>query len=373
MNILHLRASPFLGSPERLLLNQIRHMGGRPFNYIVGVFNEQPTGKNDFIEALEQIEAKGYVLHENIFLVVPTLIRLRRLVRLEKIDLICAHDYKSDFFALFVGALGGPPCVAVFHGRTSQGVKLRLFEKLDDYLLRFFRRVIAVSNDIKVKLGRIGIEEDKIKVIANGIDVISSPAMTNGTSAPPDIGVSDGAPMILYAGRLSKEKGVHVLISALPEVLSCKPNAKIVVLGEGPEGVSLRSQVESLGLAQHVLFLGFRKDIQPFLRAMDLCVLPSFTEGMPLIILEAFANAKPVLASRVGGIPDLVHDGVTGMLVEAGNPGDLARGIIKLLEDSDLAKGMGKAGWELVRTQYSVERQVEAYCRLFIEVFQEAR
>lgn len=372
LNVLHLRASPFLGSPERLLLSQLRHLDNRQFSYVIGAFDEQLGGKNDFLEAVRQQHTKGYAIPANIFLFIFTFIRLMNLVRSEQIHLICAHDFKSDFFGLLVGALCKLPRIAVFHGKTGLGVKLRLYERFDDYLLPYFSRVIAVSSAIKEKLQRMGLREERIRVISNGIDLMDEPPAGEQDSARQEIGISPCDPVILYAGRLSREKGLHVLIDAATEVLKSAPRAKFVILGQGPEGNPLKRRVETLGLENSFAFLGFRKNIQPFLSVMDVCVLPSFTEGMPLVILEAFANQKPVVASRVGGIPDLIQDGVTGILVEAGNPEELARGIVRLLNNRELASAMGKAGRELVRRQYSVGRQVEEYCKVFTEVSQGA-
>lgn len=367
MNILHLRASPFLGSPEKIILGQYKDSLRRKDAYVVAVFDEQPGQGNDFIEGIQSIGGESVPLPPRMYSFFQTLSCIIRLVQNYQVDLICTHDYKSNLFGLLAGLILRRPIVSVFHGRTSHDRKIRIYEWLDDLLLRFFNCVVAVSQDTQLRLERVGVERSKIRVIPNGVEVPGE-TRSGDEELRRELSIDTRDQIILFAGRLSREKGLFILLDAAAHVVKAFPRALFLIVGDGPEAASLQAQARTLGLERRVRFAGFRKDIQRFFRVMDLAVLPSFTEGMPLLILESYAFGKPVVASCVGGVPEVVEDGVHGLLVEPGNADDLAKALMALLADPVRRDQMGRAAFERVQTHFSVERQASAYAQLFKEV-----
>lgn len=370
MKTLHLRASPFLGSPEKMIVGQCKYARRSGGAYVVAVFNEQSGERNDFIEGIRSLGGKAFCLQPGVSSFFPSLLRILRLIRQHRIDIICTHDYKSNLFGLIASSILKVPIVSVFHGRTSHDNKIRFYERLDDFLLRFFDCVVAVSQETQRKLEKMGLKGNKIRVIHNAVEVSGETGeggiREEGIRRELSIEMED--PMILFAGRLSREKGVCVLLDAAKQVLQSFPRAIFLIVGDGPEAASLQSRGQALKLEGRVRFTGFRKDIQRFLREMDFAVLPSFTEGMPLLVLESYAVGKPVVASRVGGVPEIMEDGVHGLLVEPGNADDLAKALMAMLSDPNRRERMGRAAFERVRTHFSIERQASAYVELFREV-----
>lgn len=350
-----------------MILSHLKYIAAHDCKYVVGAFNEQKDGGNDFLQALSHCGISCYALKEGPISFFSTLRKIIRMVHDQSIEIICTQDYKSDFFGLLAGRLLKIPIVAVFHGRTSESARMRLYESMDNLFLRCFDRVIAVSRESGKKLARIGVKPHRMRVIPNGIDV---ELCTNEvfSDVRREFSMDESDPLVVFAGRLSKEKGLDVLMDAAASVVESFPNARFMILGDGREAPFLRARSRELGLERNVIFPGFRRDIQAFYSQMDLCVLPSFTEGMPLVILEAFIHKKPVVATSVGGVPELVEQGVSGYLVEPGDARALAERIIDLMRDPQKARQMGMAGYKRVRTEFGVDRQVKEYTETFREL-----
>lgn len=165
--------------------------------------------------------------------------------------------------------------------------------------------------------------------------------------------------VIGMTGRLRPEKGHEHLLGAMVEVFSKRPDAVLVLAGSGSRKAELRGMAEDLNVAEHVVFTGFRKDIPDLLAAFDLFAMPSISEGLGTAVLEAAAAARPIVASDVGGIPDIVHHEETGLLVPPADPVALAKALLRLAEDRDLAARLGRAARERVRREFSEEALVE--------------
>jgi glycosyltransferase involved in cell wall biosynthesis len=175
----------------------------------------------------------------------------------------------------------------------------------------------------------------------------------------------DGLLIVGAAGRLSPEKGVGVLVEAAAMVLRSVPSARFVVFGEGPLREDLTRRIVARGLQGRFLLPGFRDDLDRLLPAFDVFALPSFTEGLPNVALEASAAGVAVVATAVGGSPEAVDDGVNGLLVPSGDPAALAARLIEVLSDDDRRKALGRRGRDRVRDRFSFEGQALQYQRLF--------
>lgn len=245
VTILFLRASPFLGSPEKLILSHLKYIAAHDCKYVVGAFNEQKDGGNDFLQALSHCGISCYALKEGPISFFSTLRKIIRMVHDQSIEIICTQDYKSDFFGLLAGRLLKIPIVAVFHGRTSESARMRLYESMDNLFLRCFDRVIAVSRESGKKLARIGVKPHRMRVIPNGINV---ELCTNEvfSDVRREFSMDESDPLVVFAGRLSKEKGLDVLMDAAASVVESFPNARFMILGmvgkrpsSGPAHVNL--------------------------------------------------------------------------------------------------------------------------------------
>lgn len=281
---------------------------------------------------------------------------IKLILKSQSIDLLHTHGYLADIIGLVVAKSLGTPIVSTCHGFVFKSVKLRLYFKIDLFALRYFNGIIAVSNNIRHFLLANGIKSSTIEVIPNAVDI----SMCNCSAQPnqdlvDSIIPRDTSDLILgYVGRISEEKGVKYLIEAVATLKSNGISATLMVIGEGPDQVELQQLARERGIYDNVIFLGFQDDISPFLRTMDIFVLPSLTEGTPLALLEAMSANVPVVATRVGGVPDVIDDGITGLLVNPRSHIELAKAIIKLHSDSALKSIVTENASALIEKRYSM-------------------
>jgi glycosyltransferase involved in cell wall biosynthesis len=273
------------------------------------------------------------------------LFRLLKIIRAERPDVIQAFLFWANVAARICGRIVRTfSIVSSYHDEiVSEGWIVRLVDRLT---LKWTHGILCCSEAVRRSvLSRIGGKGDRFTVIPFGVDVDrfqNAPAATRR-----DLGLFDEGPVIGTVCRLVEpKKGLSILLQAMFELKRRigKPPCQLLVVGDGPARETLKSQCERLGLSRWVVFAGTRRDIPCVLHALDAFVLPSLYEGFGIAILEAMAAGKPVVATTVGGIPEFVVPGETGLLVEPGNAAALAQAIDSLLRDPERAKHMGMRG-----------------------------
>jgi glycosyltransferase involved in cell wall biosynthesis len=219
-------------------------------------------------------------------------------------------------------------------------------------------RLIAVSGAIERKIVDEGRAVIPVSLIYNGVDLERYDHQEPCCTLREEYGMEPGAEIVGVVARLEPEKGHRTLLQAWPTVLRHCADAYLLLVGEGSERASLEAEARRLRLAHRVVFAGRRDDVPAVTAALDVAVLPSYREAQGLTILEAMALGRPVVASNVGGIPEMVEDGVTGLLVPPHDAPALAAAIVRLLEDHPYADRLAKAGHDLVHDRFCVERMV---------------
>jgi glycosyltransferase involved in cell wall biosynthesis len=227
--------------------------------------------------------------------------------------------------------------------------------------------LIAVSNAIVRKIADERPSHTLVSLIYNGVDLNRYDRMEACCTLPEEYGMGPAAQIVGVVGRLEPEKGHPTLIDAWPLVLGAVPEAYLLVVGEGSRREALEQQVAELGIGGRVIFTGRRDDVPEVTAALDVAVLPSYREAQGLTILEAMALSRPVVASNVGGIPEMVEDGRTGLLVPPHDASALAAAIIRLLTNHPLADMLARAGHDLVHERFCVELMVSAIEDLYDE------
>lgn len=361
--VAHLIATNFFGGPEKQIVEHARRLRGEGAVEI-SLLSFMEGGENQFL-------ARGAAEGFETFALPPRspfdprlVADLCKALTRGGADLLVTHHYKATVVGRLAAWKLGLPVVAVSRGWTGESRKIRFYEALDRLFLRFADRVVAVSEGQKRKVVASGISPAKITVIRNCIDC-DAPAPLAARSLREELGLSPEPLLVVSAGRLSPEKNYGGLIRVARRVREKEPEAIFVVLGEGVLRSELeRAAVES-GLAGRFLLPGFRNDAAALLAQADIFVLPSFTEGLPNVVLEAFAARRPVVATSVGGTPEVVLDGENGFLVRPQEEELMAARLLQLLADPVLRKRMGSAGYRRVRENFSPEGQAEAYRKLY--------
>lgn len=265
----------------------------------------------------------------------------------------------------------GVPIIATYHlDWPDRGVALYCYHLLDRLILRRFKKVITVSNAIERSLRRSGLGRNKVMTIANGIDCTPFQLGATGPGMKKD---KQENFIIGVVGRLTPQKGHRYLLQAAPSVLLKHPDVVFAFVGEGPERDSLQQTAASLGIEDHVMFWGVRSDMPTVYASIDLLVLPSINEGMPMTIIEALAAGRPVIATRVGDVAKLIHHGKTGLLVEAADPAALGAAITQCIAEPDLRASLAAHGQRLVCASFSAEAMGQRYLEVYGEVISGSR
>ena len=297
------------------------------------------------------------------------LVQLVQQFRADGTKVVHTHHLGQLLYGGLAGRLAGCRVVHTEHEyftlmRPRAQQLLRLLARLAD-------RVTAVAEPVRSFLeGTVGIPAGKLITIKNGVEIHHYEEAIPYNREEWDLKNSD---MIIgCVARLSPEKGHAVLLRAFRKVLSRHPQARLVLIGDGAERERLQQLATDLGIGHLVRFLGLRADVPEVLAACDLFTLPSIQEGFPMVILEALAAGKAVIASEVGAIPDVIRHGATGMLVPPGDADALADALCFLIEDKGARQRLGQSGHELVREVYDFERTVGQYDDLYQRVLGEA-
>ena len=366
MRIVHLTASALLGGPERQMLGLAAAL---PAEFVSTFLSFSEGGRcRPFLAAARTAGFDAAELRNDTPRLWSAVRELTAFLRGNRADVLVTHGYKSNLLGRPAARQAGVPIVSVSRGWTSENVKVRCYEALDRLHLRFMDRVVCVSAGQARKALEAGVRADRVRVIRNGarLSAFADPDPA-GRARLRQLAGSDG-PVLLAAGRLSPEKGFRLLVEAAGFVRRAVPAARFVVCGEGAERVSLERQIRRLGLTDVVRLVGHRSDLDALLSWTDVVVLPSYTEGLPNVVLEAAAAGVPVVATAVGGTPEVVVDGQTGYLVPSGNAAGLADRIIDLLRHPDRAAAFGQAARRRMRDHFSFDVQARAYQTLFAEL-----
>jgi glycosyltransferase involved in cell wall biosynthesis len=285
-------------------------------------------------------------------------------------DVIHTHMYRADIVgtktAIALGESGQrrPYIVSTVH---SSRVRSHEDRELLRHLTPEIDQLIAVSQSIERKIADEHRTGAPVRLIYNGVDLQRYDHQDPCCTLRDEYGMEAGSQIVGVVARLEPEKGHQTLIEAWPHVLSHVPDAYLLIVGEGSRRDVLEQWAAAHKVAHRVVFTGRRDDIPAVTAALDVAVLPSWREAQGLSILEAMALSRPVVASDVGGIPEMIEDGVTGLLVEHDNPVALAAAIVRLLTDHAFADMVARAGHDLVHDRFCIELMVKAIEEIYDE------
>lgn len=297
--------------------------------------------------------------------------RLARLCCREQVDIIHAHQYTPFFYGMTARLLyRRPPVLFTEHGRHYPDYPRPKRMLANRLLLERRDRVVAVGRAVqRALIDNEGIPSRFIQVIYNGVRLSSyAPGIADGMVVRQELGLSPRDFVLMQVARLDPLKDHVTAIHVLERVLHQRHDAKLVLVGEGPELNTLQELVRRRSLEPYVRFLGLRKDVGRLLAAADTCLLTSISEGIPLTLIEAMAAGLPVVATNVGGVPEVVEDGRTGFLVPHGDQSGLADRLLRLADSPALRQEMGRLGRERALLTFSEEQMHAAYQDLYEEM-----
>jgi glycosyltransferase involved in cell wall biosynthesis len=366
VTVLQLIAPTHFGGAERVVLGLTESLNKDQFRVVVGAFVNIHFRQNEFVERLEKTGIRHEIFWLKRTVDLENIFRLVGFIKREGIHLIHSHGYRSDIIGLAAAKMKGLPIVSTLHGWVSIDSRLRFYEKCDRIALRFFDRVMPVSDHIGNALAASGIDPAKITRMHNAI-----PADTKAKEGPANITRSrkeKGDVIIGIIGRLSPEKDVPSFLKAAGLVAEKFNQAKFLVVGEGPERERLQQMAREMGLDGKVRFTGFVEDMGSIYSSIDLLVISSLTEGIPLVVLEAMQHGIPVVSTRVGGIPEVIENGVDGILVEPGDSHGLSQAIDSLILDDNKYVEISRNGRDRIARSFNRSAWIQEMEKIYHDV-----
>ncbi len=295
------------------------------------------------------------------------LARLIRLIRRERFDLLHAHLFPGEVFATVAGLCApGAPLICSKHNDDAffRHLHFRILHRMISYRAS---RTIAISDHVRRFAIRTGTARPlELLTILYGYDPPS--VLPSKDAARAMLGIPEGSFVVGAVARLAAQKGQIHLVEAMPGLVSAIPDLQVIILGEGRMRPTLERRARELGVEQRLRLPGFHPDVQSALCGLDVFVMPSLWEGFGLVLLEAMAAGQPIVASKVSAIPEVVEDGVTGLLVPPADSVALAEAILTLWRESALREKLGSAGRERLRERFSLDQMVDRTEQVYTEV-----
>lgn len=336
---------------------------------------EAGTQSNELIEAATALNLEVHRIHERFPLdpwIIPS---LRNLVRRVAPDIIQTHFVKSHFLVRASRVWRLCPWIAFHHGYTTDAKRTLIYNQLDRWSLRVPSRIITVCQAFERQLSSRGASPSRIKVLQNGIslDWLNGREVTNGETATAREEGSDAQRrerVVLAVGRLSEEKSFTDLIAAMDKLRQLRPGlfVRLLIVGEGPERARIEKATRDLKLEERVRLVGYVRDVRPYYRMADALAISSLSEGSPNVLLEAMAAGVPIVATAVGGIPEIVTDRETALLTEPRNPAAMASALDLVLSDSRLATSLVRNARERIKSRHSPEARALFLLRQYEEI-----
>lgn len=336
------------------------------------ISSEQPA-PNEFVAAARRLGIEVDIVHERFRFDPRVFPQLRNIVGRRRPDIIVTHHVKSHFLLKQSGLWKQAAWAAFHHGYTTTDLKMRAYNQLDRWSLPTAHRVITVCEAFARKLSK-AVPPEKISVQHNSIRIEPGASDEEAAAVRSHLGVRDDERLLLVIGRLSREKAQADLLQAFGLLHKQSPElkAKLLIIGDGPERSALETATSSMGLSQLVIFAGQLSGVDPYYRAADVMALPSHSEGSPYVLLEAMGARLPVVATAVGGVPEMVTDGETALLVPPREPQAMARALHRVLHEDELAQRLAGEAFKLVSTRFSPEAYLQRLTAIYCQTVAEA-
>lgn len=364
MIVLHMIETSGPGGAENILIKLAHNINSERFHSVVCL--RKPGW---LYQELLNRGIETYIIPETGHFDILFLWRLVALIKRRKIALIHAHEFLMNVYGTLAGVLTGCSVITTVHG------KYYYWEKWPRRVaMRFasrFSQMISVSQELKAFLQKsTGISPERVKTIYNGIEAHNGAISIHNRHYRSELSIDEDIRVIGTIANLYPVKGHTYLIQAIPRVVRVFPKVIFLFAGRGDQEQNLRQEAESLGISEHVRFLGFRPDARDLLDIMDIFVLPSLSECLPLSVLEAMAAGVPPIVTNVGGNSEIIDDSYSGFIVPPANADALAEKIIALFSQRDLARSMGLRAKKTISERFSMNRMVDEYQNLYSALIQ---
>lgn len=366
IKVLHLISSGGLFGAERVVLNLVFKAQG--VISFVGAINNAHNPHLEIIEEAKNLNLKWIIFKSKGKFDLGMIASIKKFIIEQRIDIVHTHNYKSDIAGFFAVKFTGAQWVATHHGWTGADKRLGFYEKIDSFILKYVQKLVLVSLKMKQIFLHRNIRDGQLEVIDNGIPIekFDRRIRSENTRFSLRVGPDDCA--IVIVGRLSLEKGHEIFLKAAVEAVKEIHNVKFIIVGDGPRREELKQKTRELNMLDHVIFTGVRGDMPAIYASCDILVNSSFSEGLPMTILEAMASRLPVIATDVGAVADVIKNQENGILLPPGDVHQLALGMIELAKDKEKCQRLYQKAYQDVCERFSDTSMAYKYRQVYEEV-----
>jgi len=370
IKVIHLLASPVIGGVEKLVLTLGAHINKQCFDLILGIFVYNEATQNPLYN-----EAKAAGLNVEIIRInrhafgLSQIFDIYRVIAKHKPDIIHTHGYKTNLLGFAFAKYKGIRIVTTCHGwLTSGNKKTNVFNKLSTICLKFFDTVITVSDQMQSMLINSGVPVSKMVILRNMPAISRSSARIEKENLRYVLNLPPKSKLIGFVGRLEKIKGCDQFVEAAAIAARKLQDCHFIIVGDGSQKELLENRVKVLGVDKYIHFLGYVEHTDPIFEDLDVYILPSRNEGLPLSLLEAMYFRIPIIASAVGGVPEVIRDGISGRLIPPNEPQKLASAILEALQSYPKSVDMARAAKRIVDEKFSIEKWVRRIENIYLEM-----
>lgn len=368
--VAHLIHTMAYGGVETALINWLTRLPGLHYPCELICFANPGETEAPFVEAAEVAGLHVSKIPWSRWKPIPRSVSaLCRIIRERKIQILHCHNTYADIVGLLAAKICRVQCVTTLYVWGDFGFKRGALQYIDRALLPFFDRITAHCEQTRQETIKMGFADTDVRLLFCGFD-IRAVRMTAEVRAEKRarMGVEPQQRVLINVARFYPEKAHEVLLEAMREIADQRTDTVLWLLGVGPDQQRVEQMSKSLGLDAHVKFLGFRSDLEEVLALCDVMVHPSHMEGVPLAVLSGMAAGLPVVASRVGGLPEVVRHGDSGVLIPPKSPSIVARTVLDLLDDPQRGQKLGQAAQRFLREEYSLDAAAGRVANLYEEM-----
>lgn len=291
--------------------------------------------------------------------------KLRKILKIQNVDIIHSHGYKADLYSLLASLRINIPLVTTIHGWTSENIKVKIYERIQVFIWRFFQKVICVSNAYRKVALSYNVPKEKLLVIYNGIKREKRNQIISREEVHKILSIEGEKIVVAIIGRIGIEKGHRAFLNAARRILEKRDNLAFVIIGEGAERKEMEKYARELGIQKDVIFTGHRDDVISLYNGIDIIGITSLREGLPNVLLEAMMNQVPVVAMSVGGIPEVIISDKQGILVQPKDIEAFTQGVESLIIDSSKRKRIGIEAKKRIEKKFLFSQRVNAISELY--------
>jgi len=367
-NVLIIIATNNLSGPGKGLMQFIQYASAHDFDYVLSNFIQKNQTTFEFMEVAKKRNLNFHLLPQKSWLDPSLIWKAYRLYKSHGCNIIQTHGYKGHIIAFVLSRLFGIKWVGVEHGWTYENFKVRLYNKLELLLLKYPDAVITVSPKLERTISKARGKKKKTAMILNAVDENELVSSIGRQGVREQLGINPDCITLGVFGRLSPEKGQHIMLEAFSSVVEKQSNIHLLLVGDGQERQSLENLAKKKNIMSKVSFVGYQRYMRDYYDASDLVVLPSLTEGLPNVVLEAMCLGKPVISTDVGGVREIINDGQNGWIVETGNHEQLATKIVEVISDKEQMSKVAAIVKQSIFPKFSPDLRAKKILQIYAEL-----